>query len=258
MKASPAICLLALAVGRPASAQEVLGPEQLAQITDPVRDFTPKDQFDTAPRASSLAGKRFSYTVVPREVGSDDCDGYPDWMYLPSRGELNVSWSPGYAIAYELKMKSGAQFPSGLVSLIRNADLAYRAFTCRRENEPDYLANNAFGAQFKVSKSTEFVTAIAAFEPIAERGFPNSWTVAVTGESARSLSSNVRVRVSGLLADWSPGVPVVCGAKVQKPTISLPRDRTVNICIVTGRADRVEVVDGSTGRTLFLATRKSK
>lgn len=262
MRASQLIYVLAVAFNGAASAQEVLARDQLRRarprIADSVRDFTPKDQFDTGPRTPSLAGRRFSYTVVPSEDGSSDCSGYPDWMYVPSRGELNVSWSPGFALAYEMKMKAGAQFPPGLVSLSRNAELAFRAFTCRRENEPDYLANNAFGAQFRVSKSTEFVTAIADFEPMVEKGFPNSWTVAVTGDSARLLSQNARVRVSGSLADWGPGVSVVCGSKIQTPTISVPRDRTVNICMVKGRADRVEVVDASTGRTLFLATRKPR
>ena len=248
----------AIFLAQPAPAQEVLSGEQLAAIAGRVRDFTPRDQFDVAPQMPSLAGKRFSYTITPLELGPARCDGYPDWLYVASRGQLHVSWSPGFALSYELKGKPGATFPPNLVSLVRNSELAFRAFTCRKIAEPDYMASNAFGAQFKVTKSTEFVTAVADFEPIVERGFANSWNVAAAGDAARTLSQNIRVRVGGSLADWGSGVSVVCGAKLRAPTIRLPQDKAVNICMVRGRPDRVEVIDASTGKTLFLTTRKPK
>ena len=63
---------------------------------------------------------------------------------------------------------------------------------------------------------------------------------------------------SGSLTDWGPGVSVVCAAKIQAPRITLPIDKTINLCMLRGRADRVEVIDAATGQTLFTTSRKAK
>lgn len=243
--------MFATVAGTPASAQETLGAEELSALIEKVRNFTPRDQFDAPPTEPSLVGKRFSYTIEPRPVGRlTNCDGHPDWVYLPNQAKLHLSWSPTLALTYTLTGASRPVFPPSLYG-IRNSELTVSSFTCSKTNEPPYTATNAFGAEFSVEKTTEVVNAIADLEPLRRKRPPSSWEASVSGDEARQLAANARIRVSGTLHDWWPGVSVVCGQKRLEPTITYPFDRTTTMCLVRGQVERVEVLDQRSGATLY-------
>ncbi len=250
--------ILMSSVSAPVFAQDVLSGDQLSALIDEVRNFRPRDQFDAPPAQLSLAGKRFSFTVEPRPIGrATNCDGHPEWVYLPAQGRLNISWGSSLALTYALKGRNGPVFPPNM-SKPRNAELMFRSFTCTKTAEPDYTAINAFGAQFRIEKTTEIVSAIADFDPLTSRRMPSSWDAVVTGDAARSLAANARVRVSGTLSDWWPGVSVVCGQKRLEPSVSLPFDRTTDLCLIRGQVERVEVVDKRTEATLYSVVRDAQ
>jgi hypothetical protein len=248
--------IILTAMSAASSAQETLSGEQLIALIEKVRSFEPRDQFDTLPPQPSLAGKRFSYMVEPRPIGTKtNCAGYPEWVWLPQQRKLNISWSPTLALTYTLKGRNGPPFPPNLFG-IRNSELMVRSFTCSKTNEPSYMANNAFGAQFSVEKTSEVVNAIADIEQLGTSPPKSSWEALVSGDAARQLSASVRVRVSGTLSDWWPGVSVVCGQKQLQPTIRLPFDRTTDMCLIRGQIERVEVVDQRSGAVLYSVVHK--
>ena len=78
----------------------------------------------------------------------------------------------------------------------------------------------------------------------------------MAGDAARQLTQNLRVRVSGTLSDWWPGTSMLCGKSGSPPTIDLPLDSTLDICMVRGRADHLEVFNAVTGEVLYSATRR--
>lgn len=237
--------------GTPAYAQETLNGEQLSALVARVKNFVPRDQFDAPPAQPSLAGKRFSYTIEPRPIGrATNCDGHPEWLYLPAQQRLNFSWGSSLALSYALKGRNGGVFPPNMMGL-RNSELMFRSFTCAKTIEQNYTATNGFGAQFTIEKMTDTVSAIADFDPPTGRRLPSSWDAVVTGDAARLLSANARIRVSGTLSDWWPGASVVCGQKRLEPTISRPIDRTTDVCLIRGQVERVDVIDERSGATLY-------
>jgi hypothetical protein len=239
------------AMTSPVFAQETLTGKDLAALAEKVRTFTPRDQFDLQPAQPSLAGKRFSYTIEPRPIGrATNCDGYPEWVYLQAQRRLNFFWGASLALTYDLKGKNGPVFPPSM-SKPRNAELMFRSFTCEKSVQPTYTAFNAFGAHFTIEKTTDTVTAIADFDPLSRRMAASSWEATVTGDAARALSANARIRVSGTLSDWWQGISVVCGQKRLEPSIRLPLDRTTNLCMIRGQVEKVEVIDQRSGATLF-------
>jgi hypothetical protein len=235
----------------PASAQQTLSGEDLSVIVERIRQFTPRDQFDTLPPQPSLAGRRFSYTVEARPIGrTTNCEAYPEWVYLQAQSRLNFSWSSSLALTYALLGHNGPVFPPAMTKP-RNAEITFRSFTCAKTIEPSYTANNAFGAQFTIEKMTDVVSAIADFEPLRARLAPSSWEANVSGDAARMMAANARIRVSGTLADWWPGTSIVCGRKRLEPSIRLPIDRTTDLCLIRGQVKRIEVIDQRTGATLY-------
>lgn len=235
----------------PAAAQQTLSGEDLNTIVEKIRQFTPRDQFDAPPAQESLAGRRFSYTIEPRPIGRmTNCEAYPEWVYLQAQSRLNFSWSSSLALTYALLGRNGPVFPPTMARP-RNAELTFRSFTCAKTIEPSYTANNAFGAQFMIEKMTDVVSAIADFEPLRARLAPSSWEANVSGDAARAMAATTRIRVSGTLADWWPGISVVCGRKRLEPSIRLPIDRTTDLCLIRGHVERIEVIDQRTGATLY-------
>jgi hypothetical protein len=235
----------------PAAAQPTLSAADLTAIVEKVRQFKPHDQFDAPPAQQSLAGRRFSYTIEPRPIGlMKNCEAYPEWVYLQAQSRLNFSWSSSLALTYALLGHNGPVFPPTMTKP-RNAELTFRSFTCAKTIEPSYTANNAFGAQFTIEKMTDVVSAIADFEPPGGRLAPSSWEANVSGDAARTMTANARIRVSGTLADWWPGTSVVCGRKRLEPSIRLPVDRTTDLCLIRGHVERIEVIDQQTGATLY-------
>ncbi|MEK7414618.1 MAG: hypothetical protein AAB263_14990, partial [Planctomycetota bacterium] len=135
-------------------AQEVLTGEQLSQIAEQVRSFKPRDEFDTPPAMPSLAGKRFSYTVAPLSTGTDNkiCKGSPTKTFWANEGRLEVAASSGTMSPSDFVGQQRHAFPEpadrrawGLLDVF--------SFTCHYVRHPNYLANNALGAQFNIEKT---------------------------------------------------------------------------------------------------------
>lgn len=244
--------------GANASAQEIMTTEQITALAERVKNYTPRDQFDTPPAQPSVAGKRFSYTVTPLQVGPNNmiCDGFPTWGYVASDGKLDVGMTGGFALSYQMDGKTGRLFPSAVASVEKNAELTFHSLTCRKVREPNYTATNGFGAKFEIHKETDVVTAIAEFGSQTDSHWHTYWETQVSGDAARQLTQNVRVRISGTLSDWWPGTAMLCGKSSMPPTIDLPLDSTLDICMMRGHADRVEVLNAATGEVLYSATRR--
>ncbi|MEK7412792.1 MAG: hypothetical protein AAB263_05705, partial [Planctomycetota bacterium] len=129
------------------------------------------------------------------------------------------------------------------------------SFTCHFVRQPDYVANNALGAQFTIKKTTTVITAIGESPLLRNKPWKIYWEKPVTGDEARQLSEHIRIRISGTLSDWSPGKSVICGTHVRLPTIQLPQDETTSACLFKGRPDLFEVIDASNGAVLFSSPR---
>lgn len=230
--------------------------EDLEALASQVRSFVPRDQFDTPPALPSVTGRRFSYIATPLERGPENeiCDGYPSWGFWPQDGRLEVGATEGTGIKSDFTSGSSRMFSTGQGTSDFGTMVTFRSFRCQKTRLPGYTATNGFGAQFAVERSREVVTAIGGFA-MPDTSWRTHWTTQVSGDAARQLSRNVRVRVSGTLTDWARGRPVVCGRKVSTPTTRRPYDETLDICLFNGRADLFEVLDGRTGEVLFSSPR---
>lgn len=229
----------------------VMTATELEAIAQQVRRFVPKDRFDAPPKLESLAGRRFSYTVQPRERGlrNEICDGYASWGYWPADGKLEVGDTEGMEIKSDLKSATGTIFPeSGAYR--SDPFVSFRSFTCEKKTLPSYTATNGFGAAVDVFPTSETVTAIA-HAGSSDTEWRTYVSLKADGEEARTLSRNVRVRVSGSLDDWAPGKPVLCGVSKSRPTTDRPWETTLDACLFKGRVDLFEVIDARDGRVLY-------
>jgi hypothetical protein len=225
---------------------------ELGAMAAQIRSFTPRDKFDSLPALPSVAGRRFSVVVAPLERGSNNsiCSGFPSWGYLPQRSHYEVGSGTGTGLKRSFEGPLGPIFATG--SPREPALIEYLSFTCSHAKEPAYTTTNGFGAQVQVEKTTDTVTAIA-YDYDKPTSWKDYWETTITGDAARQLAKNVRVRISGVLSDWSPGTPIKCGVSRRHPTMALPIDRTLNACLFNGRIDRFEVFNVATGELLYSA-----
>lgn len=241
----------------PADNRGAMIGDELEALARHARAFSPRDQFDASPAMQSVNGKRFSYTVTPLQTGPDNviCSGYPNWGYWPQDARLEVSAGLGTGIKSNFAGKTeGRMFPSTPGVSEFSAFVTFHSLSCEKTRLPSYTATNRFGAQMTVFKSREVVTAVGEFG-MPDTKWKNYWTTQVSGEEARQLSRNVRIRMSGTLRDWAPGKPVLCGRKSSAPTTQLPYDETTEICMFNGRPDLFEVLDARTGKVLHASRR---
>lgn len=231
--------------------------DELETLARRVRAFKPRDQFEAPPKLESVNGKRFSYVVTPLETGLGNviCSGYPSWGYWPQDSRLEVSAFLATGMESDFKGKTGGRlFPSANGYDPYRELLTFSSLKCQKTRLESYTATNGFGAQVEVFKTKEFVTSIAAFE-IPETKWKTYWTHQVSGDEARQLSQNVRVRMSGTLKDWAPGKPVLCGKKNSSPDTRRPFDDATEVCVFNGRPDRFEVLDARNNAVLYSSSR---
>jgi hypothetical protein len=235
----------------------ILTPEQLQSMADRIRSFAPRDEFDVQPALPSLQGRRFSYTVTPLRRGPDNliCAGFPSWGYWPQEGRLEVGGTESLGMRSDFRSGNSAMFAAD--SEGRSPFVTFRALRCQKTRLPNYTARNGFGAEFDISATRETVTAIGDFGDI-NTSWRTYWSAQTTGDAARQLSQNVRVRVSGTLSDWAPGRPLFCGTSHRLPTVDLPIDDRLSICLFRGQADLFEVIDARTGAVLFSSPRQRR
>ncbi len=239
-----------------AASQPVTAAE-LDAIAQRVKSFRPRDEFDAPPSSPSMEGRRFSFTVTPLRTGPDNviCDGSPTWGYWQQDGRLEVGATEALAMKADFRSGSAPLFASDAGG--RAPFVTFGSFRCQKTRLPSYMANNAFGAQFEIFPSREVVTAIGDFGDV-NTSWRTYWSTQISGDPARQLSQNIRVRLSGVLSDWGPGRPVVCGTKRDRPRADSPFEESLEICLFRGQFDLFEVIDARSGEVLFSSPRQTR
>lgn len=254
-------CGLVVAPGAVTAAQvsptQPVTETELDAIALRARTFHPRDEFDAAPNLPSMEARRFSYTVSPLRTGPDNviCDGFPTWGYWQQDGRLEIGATESLGMRTDFRSGTSPLFASDAGG--RSPFVAFRSFRCQKTRLSSYTATNAFGAEFEISASREIVTAIGDFGDI-DTSWRTYWSAQIAGDPARQLSQNVRVRLSGVLSDWAPGRPVVCGSAHDLPRADFPFDKTLEICMFRGQFDLFEVLDARSGEVLFSSPRSSR
>ena len=241
--------MAALQTGAPPSRTKMSASE-INALARKVRSFTPKDEFDVLPSQVSVSGRQFVFEVQPRGSGKKPaaCFGYPMWSFDAATGTLYVSTGADQLLLNTFLSKQGrvTKKPAADIRLER---IQYFASDCERADLPRYMASNAYGAAFRIDPTVQTVTAIADGLPEGSK-WPDHFEIQTSGEGARALVPNLRVRFTGELSDWKAGVPVACGSKRDGPTADSPYDRRMNLCIFNGRIDRIELLDVRSGTVI--------
>lgn len=252
--ASLLTALVVFQAGPPSTSPSV-GASDLNAMAEAARDFVPKDEFDSPPIQKSLSGRSFVVEVKPWGTNSPPvaCFGYPMWSYSASTGTLYVSTGADELMLSSFRSKHGPITKKPGQDTF-GEEIRYFASDCARADLPSYTASNAYGAEYRIEPTLQTITAIADDVP---RGsvLTETFKIQTTGAAARTLVPNLRVRFSGLLADWKPGVSVACGTKRNGPTADSPYDRRFDYCLFNGRIDRIELLDVRSGEVLQTVNR---
>ncbi len=246
------LVLGSLAVAQPAAAavKTPAGTDELNAIAKKVRAFVPRDQFDEPPPQSSMAGQTFSVVVEPR--GSDSipaaCFGYPMWSYDAASRILYVSTGAHDFVLGPFYSKQG-MLTKQIALYGPRQKVQYFASDCDRADLEPYTASNAYGADFRIEPTLQIITAIADALP-GGLEWPTSFKIQTSGEQARALVSSLRVRFTGVLTDWKPGVSVACLNRSDGPIARSPYDRRYDICLFNGQIERIELLEVKTGKVL--------
>lgn len=231
---------------------------ELNAIAKKARTFPPKDEFDTAPAQTSVAGRRFKIEVPPWGSNTPPiaCFGYPMWSYESASRTLFVSTG-----AYDLQLDTFStrqgEVSKKPVHDIWGEKVQLFASDCARSDLPRYTASNAYGAEYRIAPTLQTITAIADALPKGLE-WPDSFQLQISGKEARSLLPNLRVRFTGILEDWKAGVSAACGSRHDGPTAASPYDRRLKACLFNGYIDRIELVDVRSGSVLKSFVRPDK
>lgn len=221
----------------------------LTQMADKVRTYVPVDQFDAGPKTGSVAGKTFAYEITPvaPKPGTRSCTSTSFWSYDQQTAELFVGAWPGHVSTSTFLNQVGPKLGQSIYGY------KYFSFRCVRIELNPYEATSGFGAKFTVSKTRDDVLAVATpFK--TDSKWRAYWSTALTADAARDLVLHLRVRVRGVLADWSPDVAVVCGKTELRATFANPRERVENLCLFNGKVQQFEVFDVRDGTVLYAST----
>ena len=233
--------------------EEVIGIEQMIRAAGSLRNFKPKDEFDSPPLVSNMTGRKFS---VELKVAKNGCGGYPSWNYFNDIGKLSVSF-------YGAKIVSASTFPAFLKlfshtpgSYSTAHDLKYISLNCTSSDQGSYIAGNAFGALTEVFKSKDVVLAISPTgtdETMYGKrsNFESQWEMKVTGDEARALSTSLIMRISGTLGEWANGANIACGVDGLQANMPHPFESTFDACIFKADEFKVELIDSRSGTTIF-------
>jgi hypothetical protein len=243
-----------------AAAQVAQGPpEQVVTAGDinrlaaAVRTFTPKDEFAALPRQPSVDGKRFVIEIKPLPTSA--CSGYPMWEYEASENKLCISVAGG-----QLNLNAFLSNQGDVNTKPRDIwgdPVRYFATECSDRALPSYRATNGYGTSYKIDPTVATVTAIADSFP-ETANWPGTYEMTISGDQARSLVPSLRIRFTGTLSDWKPGTAIACASKRDGPTGDSPYDRRLNICLLHGHIDKLEIVDIRDGHTIHSDTNSYK
>jgi hypothetical protein len=233
----------------------LLRTSEINALAKKSRSFIPKDEFDEVPAQGSVSGQQFILEVPPWAGNAPPvaCFGYPMWSYESISRILYVSTGAHDFVLNTLSSKQGTLSKSSAPH-VGGETVQYFASDCARQDLRPYTATNVYGADYRIEPTLQIITAVADALP---RGleWPSSFKIQTSGEQARALVPNLRVRFAGTLSDWKPGVSVACGSRRDRPTAALPYDRKFDICLFNGKIERIELLDVRTGKVIKTFTR---
>jgi hypothetical protein len=221
----------------------------LISVAEKLESFQPRDAFDDEPETGSVAGKSFAYEIAPHPYreGSIACNGEPEWSYDRQTARLTVNSNVGFVLKESYR-------PTTVHTLAPTRfGYTYYAFRCIHKSLESYEATNALGAKITVATYQDRTLAVATDMAIDD-DWQSSWEASLASEDARALVPHLRVRIRGVLADWSPGVAVVCGSSDLSPTIDRPIENRVDLCLYKGKIQQFEVIDGRNVNVLYAST----
>lgn len=240
-----------------AASATVTAPVTAAEINAlalKIRGHKPRDEFDALPSQPSLNGRRFVVELEPwgTKPPRIACFGYPMWSYSAETQTLYVSPGGGDLglIGFSGRQGMVSKDPANPWG---GRAVRYYATSCERKALPSYTATNAYGATFEIDPTAQIITAIADDHIRPE--WPGSFKLQISGDAARALVDHLKVRLTGELRDWKPGVAIACDVRRDGPTASSPYDRTRNLCVANGRVEKFEVIDARNGRVLHSESR---
>lgn len=238
---------LASAATGPAQSQQVLSAEALLAIATPVRDFKPKDQFDTPPNPPSVAGRSFSVTLKPLPAPRG-CSGFAGWEYDGKKQQFTAF--AGHDILSN-KVKYGPAIEIPKRQEWQSVALHYTGIACEQTTPPSYQASNAFGVKMDVSVLRNRAIAIG-FATAQLYDYLKAWDrdpyyqSPAAGDVARKFSTELQVRISGTLGEWPGGRTLVCAdLPGVSPTREHPVDWAQEVCAFNGQVEKIEYLDGS-------------
>jgi hypothetical protein len=232
---------------------DALGIVDLQTTADQIRNFKPKDEFDTPPSSSNIAGRAFSVTVKPRKRGISNsiCQGFPSWGYFPQQSNLEVAFNTGSILTSGLASDPfTAAFPQS--KSLSGSFLRFASFTCKKLKQGQYSASNAFGATTSVDRETDIVLAFSDQDSSSRvpADAVTYWSKSISGDAARKLSESVAIRITGVIGVWPNGQSVICGTKRNSPRLNFPYDQTLDACVFKATSLQFEVLDQTTGEVL--------
>ncbi len=195
------------------------------------------------PLSRALAGRRFQFTLTPRERGPkhEICTGYPDWGWYPQQKRFEVNVSEGvHHTRFFLDAAGGEAMPADTPEWIQLV-----AFSCRYTREPERRVLNMYGETVTHEPTRQEVVAIA--HPAGDRVDLGGYGVTTDEAGARRLGGSMVVRISGTIGEWARGRTIVCGADDYSAFEVPVLVGDFSACLVNGRVDRVEYIDSATG-----------
>lgn len=221
----------------------VLNRTDLIAIARSVRSFVAKDEFDSPPAQPAISGRAFSIELTPAEGVSDrPCAGYPWWRYDANKQELEVVADSGQVFPLLVS-------PRGIFANAQPGDsVPVLQFDCRQISDGTYTAENGFGVAVNVHQRTEETVSLAIPESVEAE-----WSAHVEGDDARELSRAVRILITGVLREWTPGKVTLCYQDRLKPTVDFPFDLTTRDCAFNAESVQIEFIDARTGNVLYTA-----
>lgn len=222
-----------------------LTDQELLAAARSVRGFKPNDEFDAPPTMPQFAARTFSYELQVKKRGSGGCSSLPHWGYRAASQELDVTF------VGTMTTPLGASGDNDAVLSKISYSVHFLPLTCSHREGASYRAENAFGAQKTVYRSEETAVGVGHEGLGSDLGFV-SLKMAVPPDEARSITESLKVRVSGRIGEWLPGVTLVCGRQVGYARFDHPWENTTNACVYRATLEKVEVLDGRTGRVLAI------
>lgn len=129
--------------------------------------------------------------------------------------------------------------------------------TERRVERGHAAMQNAFGATAEVRITETFTYGVVELAENWRHGFPaqrNALELApyvaevpLEPDNARAMTPRLVLRVEGVVRDWRPGSPVLCGTSFIEATLASPHQQSGEHCFVTADIERLAVVDTLTG-----------